>query len=54
MFEQGSASEGLGIGLTLVQRLVLLHGGRVEARSAGLGSGSEFAVRLPLLQQHDQ
>lgn len=39
---------GLGIGLALVQRLVLLHGGEVQARSAGLGQGSEFEVRLPL------
>ena len=39
---------GLGIGLTLVEHLVELHGGRVEARSAGLGHGSTFIVRLPL------
>jgi signal transduction histidine kinase len=40
---------GLGIGLTVVQRLVALHGGSVEAHSAGLGKGSEFVVRLPVL-----
>jgi PAS domain S-box-containing protein len=39
---------GLGIGLTLVKNLVDLHGGTVEARSRGLGHGSEFVVRLPL------
>jgi PAS domain S-box-containing protein len=38
---------GLGIGLTLVANLVRMHGGSVEARSAGLGLGSEFIVRLP-------
>ena len=40
---------GLGIGLTLVRSLVAIHGGRVEARSAGLGAGSEFIVDLPIL-----
>lgn len=43
------AHGGLGIGLTLVQRLVALHGGRVEAHSAGPGQGAEFIVHLPIL-----
>ena len=49
--EQGlaHAQGGLGIGLTLVRSLVQMHGGSVEARSAGLGQGSEFTVRLPAL-----
>ena len=41
---------GLGVGLTIVRGLVELHGGRVEAHSAGLGQGSEFVVRLPILR----
>jgi CheY-like chemotaxis protein len=40
---------GIGIGLTVVRRLVELHGGRVEARSQGLDQGTEFTVRLPAL-----
>ncbi|HEV3458212.1 MAG TPA: HAMP domain-containing sensor histidine kinase [Thermoanaerobaculia bacterium] len=39
---------GLGIGLTLVRSLVEMHGGRVEARSDGPGTGSEFIIWLPL------
>ena len=40
---------GLGIGLNLAKRLVEMHGGTIEAKSAGLGKGSEFAVRLPIM-----
>jgi PAS domain S-box-containing protein len=54
LFVQGSqdvdrSQGGLGLGLTIVRNLVELHGGSVEARSAGAGQGSEFVVRLPLL-----
>jgi signal transduction histidine kinase len=43
------ARGGLGIGLTLVRRLVELHGGTIEVRSDGPGLGSDFVVRLPIL-----
>jgi PAS domain S-box-containing protein len=45
------SQSGLGIGLTLVKNLVEMHGGTIEARSDGLGYGSEFAVRLPALAE---
>jgi signal transduction histidine kinase/CheY-like chemotaxis protein len=41
---------GLGIGLTLVRSLIALHGGSVDASSAGRGKGSTFEIRLPLIQ----
>jgi PAS domain S-box-containing protein len=58
MFSRGhqtpsTGRSGLGIGLSLVQKLVELHGGRVEARSAGPGLGSEMMVFLPLLVRDD-
>jgi two-component system CheB/CheR fusion protein len=40
---------GLGIGLTVVRRLIEAHGGSVEASSPGLGQGSEFVLRLPIM-----
>jgi CheY-like chemotaxis protein len=45
--EKGRTDGGLGIGLALVRGLIDLHGGRVEAHSAGLEQGSEFLVYLP-------
>jgi signal transduction histidine kinase/ActR/RegA family two-component response regulator len=40
---------GLGVGLSLARKLVELHGGSIEAQSAGLGHGSQFVVRLPIV-----
>jgi signal transduction histidine kinase len=53
LFVQGEqtldrTASGLGIGLTLVQRVVALHGGSVEAMSDGPGTGTEVIVRLPV------
>ncbi|CAN5912692.1 hypothetical protein BH23PLA1_BH23PLA1_23130 [soil metagenome] len=45
------ARGGLGLGLNLVRRLVVLHGGTIEVQSAGLGLGTEFRLRLPVLAE---
>jgi CheY-like chemotaxis protein len=55
LFTQGErtldrSQGGLGIGLTLVRRIVEMHGGTVEAMSAGAGQGSEFIVRIPAIE----
>ena len=57
MFTQSSlalerAQGGLGVGLSLVERLVKLHSGSVAAHSSGPGEGSQFTIRLPVLQTH--
>lgn len=46
---EAAKQEGLGIGLHLVKRLVEMHGGSISVSSPGLGQGSEFAVRLPVI-----
>jgi two-component system CheB/CheR fusion protein len=45
---------GLGLGLSIVKHLVQLHGGVVEASSAGLGQGAAFTVRLPMARMLDE
>jgi signal transduction histidine kinase len=49
----GQSYGGLGIGLWLVRQIAVLHGGSIEARSDGVGRGSEFIVRLPLPADSD-
>jgi two-component system CheB/CheR fusion protein len=44
---------GMGVGLTLVKAVVELHGGSVDVESAGVGCGSQFSVRLPLIAEED-
>jgi signal transduction histidine kinase len=47
------STSGLGLGLTLTRRLVELHGGTLQARSEGLGKGSEFIVSLPIIPHQE-
>jgi CheY-like chemotaxis protein len=59
LFAQGDrrysgVRDGLGIGLSLARRIAQLHGGDIEARSAGPGQGSEFIVRLPRLTERPE
>ncbi|MGM9482799.1 diguanylate cyclase domain-containing protein [Roseateles sp. NT4] len=51
--DAGALTGGLGVGLALVRSLVALHSGTVAARSAGIGLGSEFVIRLPLARDED-
>jgi len=58
MFEQsgtvsGQISSGLGIGLSLSRQFAQMHGGDIEARSGGVGAGSEFTIRLPVICADD-
>jgi CheY-like chemotaxis protein/anti-sigma regulatory factor (Ser/Thr protein kinase) len=57
MFTQGTSrsthTAGLGIGLALVRGLLSLHGGTIEAKSAGAGCGSEFIVKMPVGNHSD-
>ena len=48
------AQGGLGVGLSVVKRLVEMHGGRVTAFSAGVGRGSTFEIRLPIVEREDE
>jgi len=59
MFTQGQRARsrgygGMGIGLAMARRLVAMHGGTMEVHSEGMGRGSEFIVRLPLLRTEAQ
>src|SRR5471032_981084 len=59
MFEQsgivsGQISSGLGIGLSLSRQFAQMHGGDIEARSDGIGAGSEFTIRLPVICADDE
>jgi signal transduction histidine kinase/CheY-like chemotaxis protein len=54
LFQQGHAAieysqGGLGVGLTLARNLVEMHGGRLEVASPGVGLGSEFSIRMPIV-----
>jgi PAS domain S-box-containing protein len=44
---------GLGLGLSIAKHLTELHGGRISAKSAGVGDGATFCIQLPLLSAHD-
>jgi signal transduction histidine kinase len=49
LFTRGASDvSGFGVGLAVARRLVELHGGTIEARSAGAGLGAEFTLSLPL------
>jgi PAS domain S-box-containing protein len=54
-FEQvGSRREGLGLGLAISKAVVEMHGGKIRAKSEGLGKGAQFVIELPIMEEADQ
>ncbi|GAB4190478.1 MAG: hypothetical protein Fur006_32540 [Coleofasciculaceae cyanobacterium] len=49
--KESSSSKGLGLGLAIARHLVELHGGTIQAESAGVDRGATFTINLPLLQE---
>lgn len=53
-FTRRPGGQGTGLGLSITHQIVTDHGGQIDAHSAGPGAGSEFRVRLPLVQDHER
>jgi signal transduction histidine kinase len=54
-FEQvGTRREGLGLGLAISKAVVEMHGGKIYAKSEGLGKGAQFLIELPLAEETEQ
>jgi signal transduction histidine kinase len=51
-FEQvGSRREGLGLGLAISKAVIEMHGGKISAKSEGLGKGAQFVIELPIVDE---